>query len=172
VAAFLLERGADPHALVRVASENATSAHYAVWAGRPDTMRFLVEHGVNPSLRDPVHQSTAIGWAVYLKKDKVLEYLVTDPERIDMRDAAEVNHLERLRELLGDGDPDQGCCGGEPGVLLRAAAAMGNLACAEFLLERGADPSIKNSTGQTPADYARLFGQDKMLEFLANYPRS
>jgi len=166
IAGFLLDRGADPDALVQRAGENATALHLAVWADRLDMVRFLIERGADPHRRDTVHRSSPIGWAVYLRKDRIREYLASDDSRIDLRDAVEVDRLDLLQRLLGDGDPDQGFDDADRGVLFRFACAEGRLEIARFLLDRGADPNLKNTQGQTAADYARLFKQTKILEFL------
>jgi len=49
---------------------------------------------------------------------------------------------------------------------LHAAAANNNVAVVEVLLQRGADPRIKNKMGETPLDIAEKRGQVRICELL------
>jgi Ankyrin repeats (3 copies) len=57
--AVLLERGAS----VDGRAHGLTALHFAVAAGRLDVVRWLLDHGADPALRDAVHRRTAVGWA-------------------------------------------------------------------------------------------------------------
>jgi len=52
------------------------------------------------------------------------------------------------------------------GTPLHSAAEKGNLDMVQILLAKGADPLIKDSTGQLAIGLARYYGHDKVVEYL------
>jgi ankyrin repeat protein len=54
---------------------HSTPLHQAVWSGRTDVVRLLVERGVKLDIRDTVYQGTPLGWAVYGGRTEIADYL-------------------------------------------------------------------------------------------------
>ena len=160
----MLDAGVDVNVRGRVWGEAAL--HRAAFQGHVDVVRLLLERGADVTLRDRCYHSSPLGWAAHAEQRAALDLLLEHPERLDLRDAVEFGKAERVAELMGETDPDASIAGGEPGVLLRAAAHGGHLDLVRILLERGADPDLRNSEGLSAADYAREQGHDAVVEAL------
>lgn len=70
---LLAERGARVDAVRPWGPETVAPLHAAAWAGWPSVVRWLVEHGADPNLRDPKHGGTARDWAGHCRRSAVLE---------------------------------------------------------------------------------------------------
>ncbi len=68
---------------------NETAAHRAAMAGHLETVRLLVNAGADLTIRDRSYDSSPLGWAEHGGQKHVLEFLLEDPARIDLRDAME-----------------------------------------------------------------------------------
>ena len=62
--AFLLDRGASPDGKVN----GLTGLHLAVILDRVDTLRWLVEHGADLTVREDLYGSTPLGWTEHNRK--------------------------------------------------------------------------------------------------------
>ncbi|MCI2415952.1 ankyrin repeat domain-containing protein [Saccharopolyspora sp. K220] len=58
-----------------VTSDGVTPLHHAAAAGELATVRVLVEHGADPTAREPQFGAQPAGWAQYFKKRETQEYL-------------------------------------------------------------------------------------------------
>ena len=143
-----------------------TALHRAAIEGHVETVELLVDRGADLTIRDRSYHSSPLGWADHGGKTRVLELLLRDPTKLDLRDAVEYGKVDRAIELLRDVDPNIALVGGEPGALLRSAAHGGHLRLVEYLLDRGADPSVRNSEGDSPLDYARQQGHSEVAKLL------
>jgi hypothetical protein len=75
VASFLLERGADINTRWST-HEPASILHECALHGNHEGARFLVEHGIDLTIRDDRYQATAAGWARHAAGDREMaEYL-------------------------------------------------------------------------------------------------
>ena len=72
----------------------------------------------------------------------------------DARWAVQTKDMAAATRLFDSGQFDINMQNGEGYTLLHFAAGAGNLAMVEALLERGADPTIRNSLGMTPKESA------------------
>jgi hypothetical protein len=80
VADFLLDHGADIN--TRWSShEPASILHELVWHRNYKAMQFLIDRGIDMTIRDHRWDSTAQGWAEYAAKDRELAQWLEDAER-------------------------------------------------------------------------------------------
>ena len=163
---LLLENGATLDGTAPIHAERPTPMHAAAWSGSLEMVRHLLDAGADPRDRDAVHGSSVLGWADYLVRDEVRDFLLIDESHLDLRDAVMFGHLRRATELAEGVDVNDAIGGGDPGVLLREAAYRGHAGIVRFLLDRGADPGIANSEGRTACDYARDQGHDEIAKVL------
>jgi ankyrin repeat protein len=74
VADYLIQQGADVNAEWSL-HEPATILHHLAFFGKLNMVRFLIERGANPTIKDFRYQSDALGWAKYNDQDQVAAYL-------------------------------------------------------------------------------------------------
>src|SRR5262249_31102137 len=74
---WLLEHGADPNA--RWAHWDALGAplHLAALGDHADIARLLLQAGADPSIHDSKHDSDALGWAEFLRREDMIKMLQT-----------------------------------------------------------------------------------------------
>ena len=76
VVRLLLDAGEDPSRLNPDGFHaHGTPLHHAVWNGKEDVVRLLVERGARLDIRDTIYRATPLEWAEYGKKDEIAEYL-------------------------------------------------------------------------------------------------
>jgi len=80
VADFLLERGADINTTWS-SHEPASILHHLVFYGDDESMRFLIDRGIDMTIKDYRWNSTARGRALYGKKDETMAKWLEDAER-------------------------------------------------------------------------------------------
>lgn len=84
VAGFLLDRGADIN--TRWSShEPASILHELVWHRNYDAMQFVIDRGIDLTIKDYRWNATAQGWARYAAKDEKLAEWLGDAERTQKR---------------------------------------------------------------------------------------
>ena len=131
---LLLRAGADVN--VRAHPENTTPLHLAVRRGLVPIVRLLLDHGADITMVD-----TAGGVldSVPPENYEVIK-LVTSCTRLGGLSAN--GHLRALRQLVSDEAPsiNARCFRGR--TALGLAAANGHLACVNWLLRHGGNPSI------------------------------
>ena len=80
VADFLLEHGADINTNWS-SHEPASILHDLVFRGNYESMRFLVDRGIDMTIKDYRWNSTAQGWARYAEKDEKMAQWLEEAER-------------------------------------------------------------------------------------------
>jgi hypothetical protein len=80
VADFLLERGADINTTWN-SHEPASLLHHLVFYGSYEAMQFLVDRGIDMTIRDYRWNSTAAGWARHGAKDEPMARWLEEAER-------------------------------------------------------------------------------------------
>ncbi len=80
VADFLLEHGADINTNWS-SHEPASILHELVFQGNYDSMRFLIDRGIDMTIKDYRWNSPARGWAFYAAKDEKMAQWLEDAER-------------------------------------------------------------------------------------------
>jgi len=81
VADFLLEHGADINTRWN-SHEPASILHHLVFYGNYESMQFLIDRGIDMSIKDYRWNSTARGWAHYGKKDQPMAQWLEAAERL------------------------------------------------------------------------------------------
>jgi ankyrin repeat protein len=121
----------------------------------------LLQHGADPTIRDQMWQSTAIGWFDGGKQAAMIDELFQHSD-VDILDAVELRRYEIVRRLL-ERDRSLANAPEEKGGALRFAAFKGDARMIRLLLEFGADATLQNDNGHSALDYAR---QGKHAEVL------
>jgi ankyrin repeat protein len=80
VADFLLQRGADINTTWS-SHEPASILHELVWHRNYEAMQFLIDRGIDMTIKDYRWNATAQGWASYAAKDEKLAQWLADAER-------------------------------------------------------------------------------------------
>jgi hypothetical protein len=80
VADFLLEHGADINTTWN-SHEPASILHHLVFEDNYDSMRFLIDRGIDMTIKDYRWNSTAQGWALYGKHDEKMARWLEEAER-------------------------------------------------------------------------------------------
>jgi len=80
VADFLLEHGADINTTWG-SHEPASILHELVFHENYESMRYLIDHGIDMTIEDYRWNSTAYGWALYAAKDEKMAQWLKDAER-------------------------------------------------------------------------------------------
>ena len=76
VVQLLLDAGEDPNRYNPDGfHSHSTPLHQAVCSNHLEVVKLLVERGARLDLRDTIHQSTPLGWAIYCEKPALAEYL-------------------------------------------------------------------------------------------------
>lgn len=84
VVRILLDAGEDPNRYnPKGFHQHSTPLHQAIWSDHLDTVQLLVERGARLDIRDTIYQGTALGWALYGKREKVARYLESKGGRDD-----------------------------------------------------------------------------------------
>src|SRR6202045_2393550 len=101
---FLLAQGADINAIVPGLDMKATVLHRVATANGRFTrsevetaIRFLLDRGADPAIRDEVYHSTPIGWASHFRQSDSIDLLI---DRAGIHDAVGCDRPDRLRTLL------------------------------------------------------------------------
>lgn len=103
VADFLLTRGAGSNAIVPGLDMKATVLHRVATSPRftrseiETAIRFLLDRGADPAIRDAVYHSTPIGWAGHFGQSDSIDLLI---DRAGIRDAVTCDRPDRVRMLL------------------------------------------------------------------------
>ena len=80
IAAFLLERGANINTDWST-HEPASILHECAIHGNYEAAQFLIDHGIDMTIRDYRWNATAEGWANYAAKDKKMAEFLARAER-------------------------------------------------------------------------------------------
>jgi ankyrin repeat protein len=169
VVALLLDLGMSPD----IEDPEEGKQHPLHVAGYNDALRVaevLTARGAQIDPRETRYGITPLWGAVWGQKQRLIEFL--SPLSRDVWALAFIGNVARLREVL-TADPTLAKSGGEhetplmwlPGDEARAKEI------AEMLLAGGADPTVRNTQGQTAADLASIRGLDDVAELLRSKER-
>jgi uncharacterized protein len=160
VVALLLELGMSPD----VENHSKTRAlHAAASSNALRAAMLLIEHGVTIDPIDGMYHSTPLGWAHYFEKAEVRDLLASQSR--DVLGLVAMGNLERLREVLSDGEP-------RPTLrelpLFHLPGDDDDIAAeiASALLDHGADPTVRDKDGVTAIEYNARRGLEQTAEIL------
>jgi ankyrin repeat protein len=138
---FLLAKGASPN----IGNEiGFTALHYAVMFGQLEIAKTLIDHGANVNAKDSDQGCTPIYFVLMAKHNEIELLTLLLDNGADWRVSPEFEGLTPLHMAVGQRDP----------VALR------------LLLARGADPKVKDKTGETHLHRAARVGYDDMVKLL------
>ncbi len=82
IVGLLLDAGEDPNRYNPKGNHaHSTPLHQAVWAGREDVVRLLVERGARLDIRDAIYKGTPLEWAEYGGRKQIAAYLAARSAR-------------------------------------------------------------------------------------------
>jgi ankyrin repeat protein len=160
----LLAAGADVHALEAVS--RTTPLHWAAEGGHLAIVDLLLARGAALEVRDDWHQLTPLGWATVVdwapqyRDDRIgtVRRLLAAGAALDAFTAIALGRFSELRAMAaGDHAPLSQRLGYVAWEMtpLHVAAATNQADAGRLLLELGADPGARTSTGLTPLAVAR-----------------
>jgi len=167
IAQLLLERGADPNASCRLYGGGSTTLGLMLTSVHPkkagvdgDLVRVLARFGARVGLED-------LTYAIETGASTAAAALVEAGVPIaNAFAAAGVDRVEALADFLTHGEELNGRYTRWSSTPLHAAAGMGHAEAVRFLLACGADRTLRNVWGGTPAATARYFGHEAIARLI------
>src|SRR5678816_18219 len=135
-----------------------TALHLAALSGCIEIAKLLIARGADIDAIERNYNSTPLGGANYHGRTEMVAMLV--PLSRDIRGLCFAGAVDRLAELLA-GDASLASTvtrGNEAPLFALPDDDERAVEVAELLLAHGADPSVKNAAGLTPAQAARKRG--------------
>jgi ankyrin repeat protein len=133
--------------------------HYTTHCGAAGIAKLLIARGADVDAVERRYNSTPLGHANYQGRPEIAA--VITPFSRDIRGLCFAGAIDRLTELLAaDRRLASAISRGEAPLFALPGDEERAVDVAELLLAHGADPSIKNSAGLTPAEAARKRGLD------------
>jgi ankyrin repeat protein len=167
---LIVELGVDINGMVPGSGLNRAVLHNAAgWAGL-DMVKFLLDLGADPQLKDLAFHSTPIGWAFHNTQHVVVDYLMTFADIID---AVRCDGVERAAALLQQ-DPSLANAKDEDGTPLAfyLHPEMRRLdEMLRVLVAAGVPINTQNKEGVTPLDRALARGFTDFANTLRRYTR-
>ena len=163
IAEILLDLGMSPD----VGDEKDFRAlHYTTHTGAIDIARLLIARGAEVDALERRYNSTALGHAVYQARPDMIALLA--PLSRDIASLCWSGSTDRLRDLL---DEDRSLANrpgrwGDPPLFCFSDDDQRAMEVVEVLLSFGADSSIRNADGRTPAEAARKRGLEDTAALL------
>jgi ankyrin repeat protein len=158
IAQLLLEMGTSPN----VADHRGFSAlHFTTHSGAVEIAKLLIARGADIDAIERSYNSTPLGHANYQGRQEMVDVIA--PLSRDIRGLCFSGCVDRLAELL-KADPSLASAitrGGEAPLFALPDDGERAAEIAELLLAHGADPSVKNGAGLTPAQAAKRRGLEE-----------
>jgi ankyrin repeat protein len=150
---LMLALGLDINTMIPGSGLDRSVLHNAAGWGGLEMVRFLIDLGADPALRDPTYRATPLGWALHLHQHEVVAWLLPTA---NLFDAVRAGGVERVAELLGR-DPSLAAAADEDGdsIVLYLHPGIARLdQMIRLLRERGADLNARRRDGSTLLDRA------------------
>ncbi len=139
----LLQHGADIDA---IDDDGRTPLHLAAGAGCIEVVKLLLQHGANINVKDNKN-NTVLHYAVKSLNKEVVELVLRDAY-VNAKNVYGETPLKLLMRECAKWDSQRKRC----------------YEIARLLVERGADPNVRDSRGTTPLDSAKLIGFSELVE--------
>jgi ankyrin repeat protein len=136
-------------------SGGRTPLHYAAMADNDAAVKILLEHYADPTIKD-ISGKTPLDYARE-HGDNYTTYLLRRWE-----------HIWRLAAGRKPVDPDAVCHRARCTDIFKASR-FGYLLCVKKLIERGADPNVRDYLGYTPLHFAAYEGHAEVARLLLNH---
>jgi ankyrin repeat protein len=162
---LLVARGADVRAHDRAGT---TALALAVRSADVDVVRFLVERGLNPDALTPGARRAALA----RNYRPTIDYLISKglgPIQDELFTTATWEPPELLARAIDSGaavNSSNGAQYGRTPLLTAVTSEAAGAATLKLLLDRGADPNIATTEGETPLDWAIYKGDRAKIELL------
>lgn len=169
---FLMSRGADP----TKANWYGSALHCAAEAGKCESIRFLLDSGMNVDLRDDFGR-TPLHCATDQRHVSAIELLLdmgADPNTRDhvgtmlIHDAALVGDERLMRRLLRDEGVDTSATTIRGKTALHCAATGGHAKLVRMLLDAGVEIDAKSDGGCTALHLAAWWGREDVVRLLVD----
>lgn len=144
----LLDGGEPPE---RTSEPHYTPLQAAVAKGHSEVVLVLLRHGANPQHPDKDGQ-TALSRAIWYQKTELIEQLLAVCPPKNLRDAAGVGDLERVRQMVASGTPVNDAVVSRFGPLYYALLGQ-HIEVARYLIAQGAVPTGNLSVLQGAASF-------------------
>lgn len=72
---WLLSHGANPNARWAHWGALVTALHLAILGNHLDAARTLLDAGADPTIRDSMHDSDALGWATFMRRNEIVDLI-------------------------------------------------------------------------------------------------
>ena len=162
VVRLLLEGGAKTE--VKLNFNNTTPLYMAAQNGHEQVVRLLLEHGAKTEAQHNVNNTTPLYMAAQNGHERIVQLLLGSNAKVDVMEksgygatpllSAASKGYERIVQLLQDAGAELGTRDNYGRTVLHVATQAQQPAMIEFLIARGADPSIKDNMGNLASDYA------------------
>ncbi|MCY4011522.1 MAG: ankyrin repeat domain-containing protein [Gammaproteobacteria bacterium] len=173
VAQALIDHGADVNASGgRGDIIGETPVGAAGWAGNLRMVKFLLQHGADPTIVTDDWGFDALTTIAGHRHPDIVEAIIEAGWPVEPRHLVQAGLKDRLASVL-DEEPhrlrelvDMGHFDGDAGTLLHVAVNERVTEMVPFLLERGADPNATDSHGRTALQLVRGDAADTMRDGL------
>ncbi|XP_003383232.2 PREDICTED: ankyrin repeat domain-containing protein 42-like [Amphimedon queenslandica] len=175
---MLAKRGSN---LMAVNEDGNIAAHLAASEGHMQCLSLLVYYDHSPLKVLQSHNdkgATPKDLAIQFQKQNCADFLASSEREaeIDETEGGEEKHIgfqaacdgniQLLSMLILDGHCSVNQQDGRGSTLAHKASGNGRLKCLQWLLDHGADVSLRNSLGETPIDVARKYGKTECVALL------
>ncbi|KRX03353.1 Ankyrin repeat-containing domain [Pseudocohnilembus persalinus] len=142
-----------------------TLFHYASMSGQIKVGQWLIDKGINTYIKDSYgwtgHNWISNNLSAQLIKENpgiqknVLQKLQVNQDDLDLYDASELGYLQLASILVTQNKKLIDCRGAFGRTPLHLAVICGHETMCQFLLEQGANPSLKDNFNLNPIQYAQ-----------------
>ncbi len=144
---------AEDPSLVKAKEEGATPLHYAALNNHEAMVDLLIANGADLDALDDVYHMAPIAWANEKGHAGMVRYLDAAGAKLNLHLASALGLADRVKQMLRDDGSLINTSTGF-GTPIHLASLWGHAAVVEMLLDKGANPDLKNPQGQTALEIA------------------
>ncbi len=148
----------------KISFENANLLCNAAYNGKTDSVKWLLEKGENADFSFTDTGENALHYTIsktgeIQERTEIVKILIAAGTDVNKRTATGKSTLCFMRDAYLKGESP-----------LHRAAAFGNVPIIKMLLEAGADPTMKDSNGDTPISWGSWYLREAEILRLLVYP--